>query len=99
MFGGCATCQYMKMNSLESFLALLGKLGSALPPSLRGFEPLRYAEPLGGRWVAELGRQSISYMYQYQRTGSLPEELLAQIVSGAYGGRENKIEDRKNEDA
>lgn len=78
-FGGCATCQYMKMNSLEALFELLERIDVAPPEALSGYEPYRYNEMLEGHDIAALGRESILYMVDYQRDKRLPEALVAKI--------------------
>jgi quinolinate synthase len=80
-YGGCATCQYMKMNSLEALVALCERLSTDSPENLAAFEPYRYREPIEGHSVADVGRESIVYMYEFQRNGRLPESLVAKIES------------------
>ncbi len=78
--GGCATCPYMKMNSLdalEDLLARLGETGAAA--ALRAYEPRKYAEVLDGRSVAEVGTLPILHMRSFQRTGALSAELLEDV--------------------
>jgi quinolinate synthase len=78
-YGGCATCQYMKMNSLEALFELVERIDILPPDALSGFEPYRYSETLEGQDIAVLGRESILYMADYQRNKRLPEALVAKI--------------------
>ena len=78
--GGCATCPYMKMNSLETLMALLERIrDGASEQDLRAFEPVRYHEELAGRPLAAWGTQPILAMRHFQRTGKLSDELVARI--------------------
>jgi quinolinate synthase len=85
--GGCATCPYMKMNSLDALCDLLERLPPADAPDRRAdaraalarFEPEAYAETIAGKTVAALGTEPILHMRDFQRTGALSDELLADI--------------------
>ncbi|MCA9536201.1 MAG: quinolinate synthase NadA [Myxococcales bacterium] len=76
--GGCATCPYMKMNSLRALLALTQRLGGEEP--LQAYFPRLYAETIRGRTTAELGGEPILHMRAFQRSGQLPEALVADIL-------------------
>lgn len=75
--GGCATCPYMKMNSLDALCDLLEQIGGAA--DLRAYAPRTYDERLDGRSVAELGVLPILHMRGFQRSGALPPELIADL--------------------
>ncbi len=79
--GGCATCPYMKMNSIDALLDLLGRIRGN-DPGLAAFEPRKYLERLGGETVAAVGSRPILHMRSFQQSGELPESLL-----GAAMGR------------
>jgi len=79
--GGCASCPYMKMNSLDALLDLLRKLPSASPEVLLRYAPKSYSERIDGASVAELGTKSIVRMRELQRSGKLPDELVAEITA------------------
>ncbi|XXG62492.1 hypothetical protein AAC387_Pa05g0838 [Persea americana] len=78
--GGCASCPYMKMNSLNSLL----KVCDQLPDKeniLSGYEAGRFdAQTPGGKLVADLGCEPILHMRNFQATGELPEKLVHQIL-------------------
>jgi quinolinate synthase len=76
--GGCATCPYMKMNSLSALVALTQRLGGAEP--LSPHFPRLYAETIRGRTTAELGGEPILHMRAFQRSGQLPPALVADIL-------------------
>lgn len=80
--GGCATCPYMKMNSLDALLALLDRL-PAPAGSLTPFEPRKYLEPVAGRTAAELGGEPILHMRALQQSGRLPPLLVDQVLGTA----------------
>ena len=78
--GGCASCPYMKMNSLDALLDLLRRLPNATPEVLLRYAPKSYSERIEGASIAELGTKSIVRMRELQRTGKLPDELVAEIL-------------------
>jgi quinolinate synthase len=78
--GGCATCPYMKMNSLDALFDLLQVLDRG-PEALAPYEPKKYAEQIDGRSVAEVGAESIVAMRQFQKTGELPADLVEKILA------------------
>lgn len=78
--GGCATCPYMKMNSLDALISVLGRLPEG-PDALRTFEPKKYTEKIGERTVAQLGELPIRYMREFGRTRALPPALVEEIMT------------------
>lgn len=79
--GGCATCPYMKMNSLDALSDLLVRLATAEAQSLTPMYPRKYTETIGERSAADLGGEPILHMRHFQKTGSLSAELVADIQS------------------
>lgn len=77
--GGCATCPYMKMNSLDALMEVLGRLGEP-KDNLLALHPRKYTETIGGRTAADLGGEPILHMRHMQRTGELPESLVSDIL-------------------
>lgn len=77
--GGCATCPYMKMNSLDALLAFAKRFGVEKPADLAGLHPRDYSEQIGGRTAADLGSEPILHMRHFQRTGALSDGLVADI--------------------
>ena len=77
--GGCATCRYMKMNSLGALLELLSRLSSEPPGALAAFAPRKHTELVGGRRAAELGSEPVLHMRELGRTGRLPDALVQDI--------------------
>jgi len=75
--GGCATCPYMKMNSLEALFDLLDRLGEH---DLSAYHPRKYTEKIGGRSAADIGGEPILHMRHFQATGQLPEALVAHVL-------------------
>ena len=95
--GGCATCPYMKMNSLDNLIDVLeninsepatkgldGKMiyNSKLDP-LYGFLPPRRNIPLKDptKTVMEIGSTPIKYMREFMNAKSLPDSLFNDIAS------------------
>ena len=72
--GGCATCPYMKMNSLDALMAVLARLQT--PAALSAHAPRVYRETIGGLTVAQLGELPIRHMRDFQRSGHLPPALV-----------------------
>ncbi|MBW2456076.1 MAG: quinolinate synthase NadA [Deltaproteobacteria bacterium] len=79
--GGCATCPYMKMNSLDSLMDLLARIGDEAPAELSAYHPRQYVEQIAGRTAADLGGEPILHMRHFQQTGELPQALVAQIAA------------------
>lgn len=81
--GGCATCPYMKMNSLDAVISLSRKLGTHDTADLGAYAPRQYTELIAGRTAAELGGEPILHMRAFQRDGVLPEGLVSHIEAGS----------------
>ena len=84
--GGCATCPFMKMNSLDALMDLAGKVATAkgtggAGEGLGGFLPLRRGATMGGRPASELGSVPILHMRSLATTGQLPPELIDDILT------------------
>ena len=77
--GGCATCRYMKMNSLDGLLDLLARMSNEPAAALLPFAPRRLDATIDGRPAAALAAEPILYMRELGRTGRLPEALVAAI--------------------
>lgn len=78
--GGCATCPYMKMNSLDAMLDLLERTAAEPRDNLLPFFPRKYTMEIGGRTAADLGGEPILHMRHFQREGRLPPALVDDIV-------------------
>ena len=79
--GGCATCPYMKMNSLQALLGLVERLDDEPLSNLVPFEPRKYLQEIRGRTAADLGGEPILHMRSFQQTGELPESLVTDVLS------------------
>ncbi|KAK1294377.1 hypothetical protein QJS10_CPA16g00382 [Acorus calamus] len=84
--GGCASCPYMKMNSLSSLLRVCRQLPDK-DDILSPYKAERFnATTPHGQSVAELGCEPILHMRHFQATGKLSDELVDQILSGTGKG-------------
>ncbi|HSN84080.1 MAG TPA: quinolinate synthase NadA [Polyangiales bacterium] len=79
--GGCATCPYMKMNSLQALISLLERVDVEPGSNLVPFEPRKYVQEIRGRTAADLGGEPILHMRAFQRAGELPEALVEDVLS------------------
>lgn len=77
--GGCATCPYMKMNDLAALEGVLERIGTPREAELASHPPKVYTERVNGRTVADLGSEPILHMRAFQRTGRLPDALVADV--------------------
>jgi len=79
--GGCATCPYMKMNSLRALIALLRRVDVEPQSNLVPFEPRKYVQQIRGRTAADLGGEPILHMREFQRKGELPPALVDDVLT------------------
>lgn len=80
--GGCASCPYMKMNSLQALMSVCSKIGSAAGRAmLESYKPRAYTEVIAGRSVAQVGCEPILHMRYFQKNGNLSTALVDDIVS------------------
>ncbi len=77
--GGCATCPYMKMNSLDALTDLLG--ARARGADLSAYEPERLHDNIDGIPTTELGAEPILAMRRFQQDGRLPPDLVRRLKS------------------
>lgn len=78
--GGCATCPYMKKNSLEALFDLVDQFGPN-DEKLIPMYPRKYTELISGRSAASLGGEPILHMRALQRSGALPDALVRDVLS------------------
>lgn len=81
--GGCATCPYMKMNSLDALMDVLARLQK--PAALSAHAPRIYSEQIAGQTVAQLGELPILHMREFQRSGHLPRALIEDMRARVAG--------------
>ena len=78
--GGCATCPYMKMNSLDALMGVLQRVEVVPGVHLAPFEPKKYAEMIAGRTAADLGGEPILHMRAFQKDKALPPALVRDVI-------------------
>lgn len=79
--GGCATCPYMKMNSLDALLSVLRRVDAEPKAHLAAFEPKHYTDQIAGKTMAELGGVPILHMREFGKLGRLPDALVTDVTS------------------
>ena len=82
--GGCASCPYMKMNSLDALMTVCGLIGKDDDSSaalLAKYEPDKYLETVNGMTLAQAGCISILHMRGFQQTKKLPDALVDDIMA------------------
>ncbi|KAL8230576.1 hypothetical protein R6Q57_000354 [Mikania cordata] len=87
LHGGCASCPYMKMNSLASLLQVCRSLPFG-KDDLARHEAGRFSllTPKGKK-IADVGCEPILHMRHYQATKKLPDKLINQILGAGNNGR------------
>ncbi|XP_051123257.1 quinolinate synthase, chloroplastic [Andrographis paniculata] len=88
LHGGCASCPYMKMNSLASLINVCQSLPHK-KDDLKAYEAMRFSQHTtpNGKLIAEYGCEPILHMRHFQSTKRLPEKLVQQILDTAGSGR------------
>lgn len=80
--GGCASCPYMKMNSLDALLAVAQRVGSdAGAAMLEGFKPRAYEDKVGGLSMAQAGCVPILHMRHFSQQKQLSKDLVQDVTS------------------
>lgn len=81
--GGCATCPFMKMNTLEALedLAMVVAEHGPTTANLEKFLPLRRGIKVQGHLAAELGSQPILHMRHFMANGQLSDELVNDVCA------------------
>ena len=77
--GGCATCPYMKMNSLDALFSVIDILTQNDAQLKLPFEPKKYTEQIQGKSAALLGGEPILFMRHFQKHGYFPQDLINTI--------------------
>lgn len=78
--GGCASCPYMKMNSLSSLLKVCHHLPDETN-SLTLYEAQRFKfQTPNGKLIADVGCEPILHMRHFQASKKLPEKLVTDIL-------------------
>jgi quinolinate synthase len=80
--GGCASCPYMKMNSLDALMHVCNGVGSGAGEAmLEAFKPRPYEELVGGKTMAQAGCIPILHMRGFQTGKKLPDALITDITT------------------
>ncbi len=86
--GGCASCPYMRMNTLAALASICRRAGEeAGDASLAAFHPKPYAErmPRSGKTVAQAGCLPILHMRHFQQKKQLSDALVNDILTRGNG--------------
>ncbi|MCD7464788.1 hypothetical protein HAX54_053417 [Datura stramonium] len=87
LHGGCASCPYMKMNSLSSLLRVCHSLPHN-KAELSAYEAARFSlQTPKGKQIADIGCEPILHMRHFQATKRLPEQLINQILQPCDNGQ------------
>lgn len=81
--GGCATCPFMKMNSLDSLMQVLEQAQDATgTKQLEGHLPPNrlQGKRIDGVLATDLGSEPILHMRSFMQSDQLPHELVKRIV-------------------
>lgn len=80
--GGCASCPYMKMNSLEALLMVAQRVGDAAGEAmLERYKPRLYTETVGGKSVAQAGCEPILHMRYFSQHQQFSPALVEDILT------------------
>lgn len=80
--GGCASCPYMKINSLDSLLKVCHLVDTSKEVLVSAHRAQRFdTSMLSGHSIADVGCEPILHMRHFQSTGKLPEKLVHQVLS------------------
>ncbi|KAK6924770.1 Quinolinate synthetase A [Dillenia turbinata] len=85
--GGCASCPYMKMNSLTALLKVCHHLPNERSV-LTAYEARRMnLRTPQGKLIADAGCEPILHMRHFQATKKLPEKLVSEVLHIHGNGR------------
>ncbi|KAL3571173.1 hypothetical protein D5086_028422 [Populus alba] len=85
--GGCASCPYMKMNSLNSLLKVCRHLPGE-KNKVAAYEAARFKlRTPNGKSIADVGCEPILHMRHFQATKELPDKLVYQALYPDSNGR------------
>ncbi|KAI9108901.1 hypothetical protein K1719_020206 [Acacia pycnantha] len=89
--GGCASCPYMKMNSLDSLLKVCHHLADK-EDELSEYKAERFTlQTPNGKSVADVGCEPILHMRNFQATKKLSEKLVGQILDLTLRCKRHKL--------
>eukprot|EP00727_Mastigamoeba_balamuthi_P004677 m51a1_g14207 putative quinolinate synthetase a subunit (527) ;mRNA; r:156357-158303 len=80
--GGCASCPFMKMNTLAAMRSVLAAIGGPKQAELAKYMPKQYTDKtaVAGKNVAEVGVIPILAMRHFQRNGTFSQELVDKVL-------------------
>lgn len=80
--GGCASCPYMKMNSLSALMNVCNNVSVTTEETadLIPWKPRPYEERINGKTMAQAGCIPILHMRNFQKTGRLSEALETDMI-------------------
>lgn len=79
--GGCATCPFMKMNSLDALMDVIEMVKNKDPSLSKHLPPDRLSgRMIQGQPASELGTESIMFMRSFMKENRLPDELVQKIL-------------------
>jgi quinolinate synthase len=82
--GGCASCPYMKMNTLAALMRVAERVGDAAgEATLQAYRPRAYSERLNGMSIAQAGCVPILHMRHFSQHKALSDDLVADITSSS----------------
>ncbi|XP_048443899.1 quinolinate synthase, chloroplastic-like [Pyrus x bretschneideri] len=85
--GSCASCPYMKMNSLTSLLKVCHHLPAGTNNTLSAYEASQFKlQTPNGKSIADVGCEPILHMRHFQASKKLPEKLISQIIRPSGDG-------------
>jgi quinolinate synthase len=86
MEGGCASCPYMKMNSLDALLSVLERVDTnPNDPNLSSFAPRNYEETTAdGKSFAAVGTVPILHMRHFQQHKKMSDEFIQDVKSRSH---------------
>lgn len=79
--GGCATCPFMKMNTLDALFDVLETVGTDAEARLVPYRPRSYDQRIGGRTAASMGSEPILHMRHFQTHGVMPDALVQDVLT------------------
>lgn len=79
--GGCASCPFMKMNTLQALFSVLSKVGTKEEGDLAGFKPRQYTELIQGKPAALLGSVPILEMRHFQAHKEFSQEFILDVLT------------------
>eukprot|EP00878_Enallax_costatus_P017140 GHUV01017996.1.p1 GENE.GHUV01017996.1~~GHUV01017996.1.p1 ORF type:complete len:608 (+),score=183.54 GHUV01017996.1:527-2350(+) len=78
--GGCASCPYMKMNTLTALMTVAQRIGDpAGEAMLEGFKPRAYADRIDGKTLAQVGCIPILHMRHFTQHKMFSSGLVEDI--------------------